>query len=249
MPWTPPATSALWRRGLGWGQAVLGRRKQLLVHVFACPCITDPAFLIHHQWRELKKLPTSLSLPFSPLPHQALTGVVLLQHQLWNDLGSKHPAVSQFLEGVCDPGDVWCRQSTAPSCSPAQQGWGTAPCVSKFHPPSRQWPSHTPPPELAHSSHIPSALLSSFPFHTQQRTYQRTHLLHEIKAVTSAQNFLGPSQCPPLSYYVTSITPPSPELPDCCWNGWGNPPFQSKEKALLRTSLFPPLFHQKWCFW
>lgn len=138
-----------------------------------------------------------------------------------------------------------CRHCSAPSSSPAHKGRGTAPCVPQLHPPSR----HNPHTQPLLSWHTPLTFPLLSPAASQQRTYHKPHLLNELKAVASAQNLPSPSQLPPLSNCIISITPTSPQLPDCCWNGWGNFPFQIKEQTLSRTSLFPPLFCQKWCFW
>lgn len=225
--------------GGGWAGGSSGEEKATAcrVHVFALSMHYRSSFNHPASVKWILKVPHQ---PFSPLPHQALTGVVLLQQHLWNYLGSKPPAESQILEGACDPGDVWCRQCSAPSSSSAR-----LPVCPGSILPADTTLTHSP----LQSLHTPLPFPLLFLAASQQRAYQRPHLLNELKGVASAQNLPSPSQLPLLSNFIISITPSSPQLPDCCWNGWGNLPFQSKEKILLRTFLFPPLFCQKWRFW
>lgn len=58
---------------------------------------------------------------------------------------------------------LWSRWCLVQAVQCSQQLLCPAPCVPWLHPPSRHNPHTQPPPELAHSSPIPSALFSSFP--------------------------------------------------------------------------------------
>lgn len=167
----------------------------------ACPCVCmsmlyKPSFSHPSSAKGILKVPHQ---PFFAFQSSAPSGSERSGSSAAPPLQWSGIKAFQFLEGACNPGDVWHRQCSAPSSSPAQQGLGHSFLCSLI--PSSQHTltlTHSP----LQSLHTPLAFpvlfwaASHFHLHTQKRTCQRPHLPNELKAVASAQNLPSPTQLP-----------------------------------------------------